>query len=212
MQFGITVRDELRLDQVRRRQIEQLLVICIVLLGQLLQHHDGAAVDVRHPAQIEDNRLLLGRRVDLLAVGVAVDEVETPRARDHHPPVLVDRLHLLLLLYPSHPPFSTTRLVQQTGDQQEHPRGGDAADETRLGAERDGAGGADDEAAEVGPAGAPERCELGELGEEGEEVDDDDGGERGVGDVDDDAGEQVQADDDQQWRDEVVQRGARLCE
>ena len=101
-------------------------------------------------------------------------------------------------------------LRRENGDQQEDQRGRDAADETRLRSHGDGEDATDDEGAEVGPAGSTERPQLPELREQGEEVHDDDGRERGVGNELDDVGEHVETENDQQRRDEVVERRLRL--
>mgnify|MGYP004733048699 CR=1 FL=1 len=111
------------------------------------------------------------------------------------------RLHLLL----------ASLLRRENGDQQEDQRGRDAADETRLRSHGDGEDAADDEGAEIGPAGPAERPQLLELREQGEEVHDDDGRERGVGNELDDVGEHVETENDQQRRDEVVERRLGLC-
>lgn len=100
---------------------------------------------------------------------------------------------------------------EQHRDHQAEQRGGHPSNEPCFGPQRDGEDQTHQKREKVRPGGAPERLQLGELGEQREQIHDDDGRQRGVGDVDDHVGEQVEAENDQQRRDEVVQRRARLC-
>ena len=124
------------------------------------------------------------------------------------------RLQLLPIprhFYPSPPknPISTLA-SHENADHQAEQRGDHTPNQPRLGPQRDGEDQTHEKREEIGPGRAPERLQLGELGEQGEQVHDHDGRERGVGDVDDDVREEVEAEDDQQRRDEVVERGSRL--
>lgn len=118
-----------------------------------------------------------------------------------HPPALL----------PITPPKPVHTLARhEDANHKAEQRGDHSSYQPRLGPQRDGEDQTHEKREEIGPGRAPERLQLGKLGEQREQIHDHDGRERGVGDVDDDVGEDEEAQDDQQRRDEVVQRAARL--